>query len=442
MASLTTDARGIRRIQFNDGTARRTIHLGDVDKKTAVGIKLHVERLINAKLFGQPLPSETAGWLAAIGETLHGRLVAAGLTTPRQAPPAITLVNIIDNFTKHRGPTVKPGTRLVWQQARKHLCKFFTDSRPANSITPADADDFRRYIRGQYSEAFTAKMVMVAKSFFRDAARRKLIDASPFTDVQNGSQRNASRQRFIEAATIQKAIEATPDIEWRLMIALARFGGLRVPSEPLALRWADVNWSESTMAVRSAKTERHAGGGVRIVPIFPELRPLLMEAFEQAAPGEQFVITRWRTAAVNLRKGFESILTKAGIAPWPRLWQNLRASRATELADLHPGHVCAAWLGHTEAIANKHYRQVTTAHIAAATAPAATPKAAESPGETDAKTPTQIPTQQPSETARNARKPLPLNSQKGLVFPENADACLASQQAGWAIRDSNPLLHR
>jgi len=48
--------------------------------------------------------------------------------------------------------------------------------------------------------------------------------------------------------------------------------------------------------------------------------------------------------------------------PWPRLWQNIRATRATELADQYPSHVAAAWLGHTERIADRHYRQTTGTH--------------------------------------------------------------------------------
>ena len=43
--------------------------------------------------------------------------------------------------------------------------------------------------------------------------------------------------------------------------------------------------------------------------------------------------------------------------------QNLRASRATELADLSRPHVCAAWLGHTDAIAEAHYRMVRDEHF-------------------------------------------------------------------------------
>ena len=43
-----------------------------------------------------------------------------------------------------------------------------------------------------------------------------------------------------------------------------------------------------------AKTEHLADGGNRIVPIFPELYPYLMECFEHAQEGEKNIITRYR----------------------------------------------------------------------------------------------------------------------------------------------------
>lgn len=60
-------------------------------------------------------------------------------------------------------------------------------------------------------------------------------------------------------------------------------------------------------------------------------------------------------------------MKRAGLAPWPRLFQNLRSTRATELADEFPGHVVSSWLGHSEDIAKEHYRQVTDDHFARAT---------------------------------------------------------------------------
>jgi hypothetical protein len=73
------------------------------------------------------------------------------------------------------------------------------------------------------------------------------------------------------------------------------------------------------------------------------------------------VISSYRDATKNFRRRFTRIIKRAGLEPWPKLFHNLRASRATELAAEYPGHVAAAWLGHSTAVAQKHYWQVTEA---------------------------------------------------------------------------------
>jgi hypothetical protein len=117
--------------------------------------------------------------------------------------------------------------------------------------------------------------------------------------------------------------------------------------------------------VTSPKTKRH-NKPWRVVPLFPELLPYLEDAHEQAADGAEFVITRYRSANSNLRTQFERILRKAGLEPWPRLFQNLRASREIELANQFPLHVVTSWLGNTPKVADKHYLQVTPEHMAEA----------------------------------------------------------------------------
>ena len=101
--------------------------------------------------------------------------------------------------------------------------------------------------------------------------------------------------------TIAQVLAACPDHEWCLLLALARYGGLRTPSEPLALEWADVNWERNRFRVVAPKTE-HQDGGERWVPLFPELRPHLEEAFDRAAPGsvERYGIDALAAAAAGL----------------------------------------------------------------------------------------------------------------------------------------------
>lgn len=165
----------------------------------------------------------------------------------------------------------------------------------------------------------------------------------------------------------QKVLDACPDAEWRLIFALSRFGGLRRPSEHLAMTWSDVDWERDRVLVRSPKTEHHEGRASRWIPLFPELRIHLRKCFELAAPGTVHVITRHRNRNCNLRTQLIRIIHRAGLKPWPKLFQNLRSTRETELAELFPMHVVCAWIGNTEAIAARHYLQVTDEHFERAT---------------------------------------------------------------------------
>jgi hypothetical protein len=100
-----------------------------------------------------------------------------------------------------------------------------------------------------------------------------------------------------------------------------------------------------------------------VIPLFPELRQYLEEAWE---PGAEFVITLRRDAKTNLRTRFEKIIRRSGLEPWPKLFANLRSTRETELAESFPLHVVCQWIGNSQPVALKHYLQVTDYHFARA----------------------------------------------------------------------------
>jgi hypothetical protein len=62
---------------------------------------------------------------------------------------------------------------------------------------------------------------------------------------------------------------------------------------------------------------------------------------------------------VNLRTQLQRTIKRAGVAPWPKLWQKLRATRATDFARVFPGHVASGFLGHLERAVTKQDWQVT-----------------------------------------------------------------------------------
>ncbi len=366
MASIARDPNGTKRILFIDRNRnRRTVRLGRMSVKAAEGFKLRIEALNAARTAGTAIDSDLAAWVRDLGDVMHERLVRVELVEPRAAAAAVTLSGLLAAFFD--GLDVKPATLVRMRQAEAALLGYFNPGRDVATITAADADGWRAQLKADgYAAATISRTVRYARQVFRWGIKRGMVAGNPFADLKAGSQTNQARAVFIDRETIAKVIDAAPDAEWRLLIALSRFGGLRVPSEALALRWSDVDWANNRMTVRSSKTEHHEGRGERIVPIFPEIREPLLAVFEQAPEGAEHVIGRYREGC-NLNPHFRRIIRRAGLTPWPRTWHNLRASRQTELAATYPLHTVCSWIGNTKAIAAGHYLQVTDADWTRAT---------------------------------------------------------------------------
>lgn len=263
----------------------------------------------------------------------------------------------------------KSATRTFYSHTRRNLEEFFGTGRLLRTITPADADAFRAWLVEhaeiaadgsasvrRLSPSTVARRIIAARTIWRQAARWKLASENPFTGVKGGHQSNEGRKAFVPRHVIEAAIEEAPDDEWKVIIALARYGGLRCPSEHFALRWADVDFDAGRITVRSPKTEHHEGHEYRVIPLFPELREHLWNLFTQAAAeGTVHVIARHRLGGLNLRQQFLRILQRSGIKPWPKLFHNLRASRETELMREYDLATVCKWIGNSPAVAAKHY---------------------------------------------------------------------------------------
>jgi integrase len=371
---------------------RKTIRLGKVNGRTAEAYKQKVEVLAATAVAKTSWDRETADWVGRLDCVLYDKLAAVGLVPKRATAERATLASFIDAYRVKR-IDIKPRTKAKMQTTRDYLVEFFGTERTVESIGAGDADDWQLVLRQRgLSENTVRKHVSIAKQFFHAAVRRRMIVANPLADLRSTVQPNHSRFYFVSRDEAQCVLEACPDEQWRLLFALSRYGGLRCPSEHLGLRWCDLNWERARMTVTSPKTEHHPGGGSRVVPLFPELRPFLESAWEQAEPGTEFVITRYRDPNVNLRTQLEKIIRRAGLKPWPKLFQNLRSTRETELAESYPIHAVCDWLGNTRAVAAKHYLQTTAAHFEqAATVPtgavaAVSPEAAQNAAQFEAET--------------------------------------------------------
>jgi len=349
MASASRDGKGNATIQFiGSDKRRRSIRVGKLSAARVEIIRQRVELIRAAQRNGQPLDGDTAEWLARMPDELHAKLAAVQLVQPRESA---NLGAFIAQYIAGR-TDIGGRSHSNLGIAAKHINAHLGEHRPLRSITPADADGFSIWCKGKFAEATATRIVKRAKQFFAAAIRARLLTENPFEGIKSGSMANAERKFHVDRDIVAKVIGACPDVDWRAIVALSRFAGMRCPSEVLALEWSDVNWEASRLLIRSTKT------GNRFVPIFPELRPFLSESFEAAEPGSTHVIGRYRGGETNLRTTFIKIIERAGVKPWTKPFHNMRASRETELAAEFPIHVVCAWIGNSQAVAAAHYLTV------------------------------------------------------------------------------------
>ena len=368
MASVCVGQNGRRLIQINELQRRPKIRLGKVSDKVAQSIRLRIESLIASKASGQPLDRETAAWLGEIDDLLHRKLAQTGLVQPRgEDAQAVTLAQLVDGYIGRRS-NLKPNTLRNYLTTKRLLIEFFGPSRVVAAVHAGHARDYREWLAGKYAPATVAREVKRARQFFEYATDHRLVTDNPFAKIKAGSQKNSKRKHFVSREIIEKVLAACPDNDWRLLIALGRYGGLRIPSELERLTWSDVDWHGRKFTVHVPKTEHIEGRETRIVPIFPEVRPYLQQAFEEAQPGSIHVLPKRFHREGYAYAGVLRAVERASVQPWPRLLQNLRASRETELTHTHPAHVVYAWIGNSREVAEDHYLMVTDADYTRATA--------------------------------------------------------------------------
>ena len=364
MANISTTKNGSRILQFYDlAGKRKTIRLGKITLKSANSIARKIEHLLSARLSDSMLNIETERWLRSLDDRFLTKLAKFGLIEESNTSIS-SLGKFLDQYIDSR-KDIKSSTRTVLCHTKRNLITYFGPDKKLGKINLSDADEFRIYlsVEQKLADNTVRRRMGIAKQFFTAAVRRKLINENPFTGQACNVRKNPLKFYFVTRDEIRKLLNVCDNIQWQMIIVLARYGGLRCPSEVLRLKWEDINWEQRRFTVHASKTEHHADGGIRQVPIFPELMPVLLKGFEYALPGDEFVITQFQNSAQNLRTGLMKLIKRAGLKPWPKLFQNLRSTRETELAETFPLQAVCTWIGNSPVVAAKHYLQTRDEHF-------------------------------------------------------------------------------
>lgn len=340
-------------------TNRKQIFLGILNERVATRIKEKVDAILECLSSGAPFDDSIKKWVSSIADSpLAKNLINAGLIKVQASQ---NLKALIDEYIVLRSD-VKENTRKHMQSCKNRMLAFFPEDTALNTVTKGNAEAFRIHLLSTYAGATAGRTLKAAIQFFEYAVDCGTIFKNPFKKIKIPRQTNEENMFFVDGATALRVIEASSSMHKKLVFAFARFGGLRIPSEIVELRWEHIYWEQGKFLVYSPKTEHHEGQGKRMVPLFPELRKVLVQAFAEKKAEDIFVCGQVRSGDLNLRTGLLKTLKKIGVKPWPKLFANLRSSRETELVDNFPLHVVTKWIGHTPEVAKMHYLQLLDRH--------------------------------------------------------------------------------
>lgn len=248
MASILRRKTGAVAIQFLDLRGkRRTLGLGSAPERFVKRAAEVVDDLLDAARFGQPAPAGATAWLEGLNNETFERFVAAGLVVAREkrreAP--VTVAEHAEAYLARR-TDLRPSSRIVLRHVVRNIVAFFGDKAIAE-VTRGDGDDFARWLAKEgrsesqvenkgteLGAATVGKRLQHASTIFNDAVRRGLIPSNVLSDVKKPGATNADRQQYVPAEVIETLIELEPDLEWRALLALARYQGVRTPSEPFS----------------------------------------------------------------------------------------------------------------------------------------------------------------------------------------------------------------
>ena len=176
------------------------------------------------------------------------------------------------------------------KRVQADLITVFGATADLRSINGERAEELKtHYQQKQLAGATTYRRLKMARMFFDRAKGFKLIGENPFLNVRSKNSNPAERRHYVTTAETQLLIDnANP--AWRIIIALARYAGLRCPSEVLSLKWENIDFAAGRMTVTSPKTEHHEGGGYRVASDLP---------VAPAAPGRR---PRTRRGGRSLRR--------------------------------------------------------------------------------------------------------------------------------------------
>jgi integrase len=262
-----------------------------------------------------------------------------------------------DTYRDMRRGDLADETLDLHTRTYRYLTERIPATRRLDSITRLEAGQWRAWLldpdgRG-LGEQSVCQHVRNAKRLFSCAVQHGVLFASPF-DHLAGTAPDPDRgdDPDITPEQIGAIIDAAPTPQWRALIALCAYAGLR-KSEALRFTRSDIQWDRLRIVVRPRTRRTTTKQRRREVRLEGELARVLLGVVEQIDDEKIADV-----GASSQYRRLDRIFEDAGVPRWDEPLQALRRWRDRTWKLTWPGYVVDAWLGHSAQVSAKYYLSV------------------------------------------------------------------------------------
>jgi site-specific recombinase XerD len=339
-------SQGNWQLNFSENGIQKTLYLGT--KFTAASserVARLVTEIIACRDRGDSLPVDLLYRINELSPRVRHSLERFGLVTNRFG---MTLKELFESHEKTKERRKKK-TILHYRRWYRRLSQFFGSDTKVSSITKDEAIKFADYSEDILSPCTVYRGLGSCRTIFSYAVELGVILSDPFATIYRGERTNEVRQYYVDRPTIDKVLSACTDDFERLVVVLARYGGLRIPSEIRKLRFGD--FTDTLIKIhKDTKT------GARDVPLFREVKEIFSRL---SGESDDLVFSGMLLKDWGAWTMLANTIEKAGLTRWPKLYVNLRSSCITDLCDFgYSEKTLDAIFGNSTEVRKSHYIQL------------------------------------------------------------------------------------
>lgn len=362
----------------------------DASVQDAESFRVFLQELLNSRILGIDPNAHCCERIAALAPEIVRKLVDRGFLSSRFLPVTLpTLGELCADYMKvyenAQGEKAEK-TLANNRQGVAKLLAFFSPNVRIDEITPAKAQDFRRWLLcakeqggAGLAPSTVSGYIKVAKRVFKRAVDLKLLPETPFKEVKAGKQNNKGRKRYLPLDRFFRVLHKIPELgsrwaeqikaELRLALAFGRLAGVRLPHEIKNLKFSDMEVPSpipgcaSSLGFQIADKTKTGGRWVPMIPDFRREWELYCSTLEKKT---EYVFPELHKKSKSWLYGrLQRALADMNEEDWPVLLHTLRTSWINDMEEKGVGSASLSdWVGNSEEVRRQHYELAHPADLA------------------------------------------------------------------------------